>query len=94
MLFRSARTHRCHLAEQDVLCNTVAVVLLADHGSFHENPDGLLERAPYESSRTCVIDTAALDGHERSSVGHQVAQKGEMAVVDVGTVELDGDGGS
>ena len=77
------RAHWCHLSEHDVLCDTVAVVLLANRGCLHENFDGFFERTSHQSTGISSVDAVTGNSHQSSSVGHEIAKKCEMPIVDV-----------
>jgi hypothetical protein len=85
----STGTHRSDLTEHDVLRYTLAVILVSLSCSLHEDLDSLLERRFGECTSVCSVDTVSRDGHELSTLSHQVAKQCQVTVVDVGTIELD-----
>ena len=55
--------------------------------SLHEDVDCLLKRTSHESPGVLPVDAVPGDGHQVTLGRHHVAQHGEVAVVDVQTVE-------
>lgn len=49
----------------------------------------LLKGALHEWTRVLSVDAVTGDGHQVTPAGHRVAKQGQMAVVDIGTVEGD-----
>lgn len=49
----------------------------------------LLKGALHERSRVLTVDAVTCDGHQVASARHGVTEQGQVAVVDVGTVEGD-----
>ena len=77
------------LSEHDVLGDALHRIDFAVTGSLEQNVYGLLEGALHETAHLLTIDAVARDGHEIAFRGHHVAEKCQMAVVDVGAVERD-----
>jgi hypothetical protein len=86
---KSAGSHWRQLAEHDVLCNAMTVIFLTNSRSFHQNFHRLLERATHEGTSVSTVNTMPSDSHERPMVCHEVAQQGEVTIVDIRTVEFD-----
>ena len=85
---KGAGAHRRHLAKHHVLRHTLAVVHVAHCGRLHEDLDRLLKGAAHQRTLVGAVDAVPGDGHQRALAGHDVHQQGEVAVVDVGAVEL------
>ena len=75
--------HRCHLTEHNVLRDTVTVVLLPNSSRLHQNFDSLLERTSHEGTSISTIDSMSCDGHESSTISHEIAEEGKASIVDI-----------
>jgi len=84
-----AGSDRCNLAEEDVLRHPMTIVSLADCCRLHKDLDRLLEGRAHERAGVRAVDSMPSDRHERATMGHQVAEKSQVSVIDVGAVELD-----
>mmetsp|Transcript_5666 Transcript_5666/g.17417 ORF Transcript_5666/g.17417 Transcript_5666/m.17417 type:complete len:285 (-) Transcript_5666:3753-4607(-) len=87
--FKLARADWGELAKHDVLRYALHVVTLGEASCFHEHVNRLLERAAGEGAVVDAVDAMTSHRQEVTSVRHDVAQDGEMAIVDVRAVELD-----
>ena len=84
-----ARAEGAELPEHDVFAQAAHAVALGKRRRLHEDVHRLLERAAHQGSRLHAVDAVPGDGHEVPAVRHHLDQDGEVAVVDVGAVELD-----
>ena len=77
------------MAEHDVLGDAGDGVGLGKGRGLEQNVDRLLEGGAHQCAGLDAVDAVARDGHQVAAVGHDVAQDGEVAVVDVRAVERD-----
>ncbi len=82
-----AGSNRCHLAQDDVLRDTIACIELGRGTGLEKNLDSLLKGASHERTGFVSVETVPGDGNQVALVGHQVNQQGQVAVVDVGAVK-------
>ena len=80
-------THGSKLTEHNVLRYTAAVIELTEAGSLEKNLDSLLEGTTHESSSIIAVDSVTRDGHEETTLRHDVDEERHVTVVDVGAVE-------
>ena len=80
-------THWCELTKHDVLGHTTAIVKLTKACSLEQNLDCLFERTAHERTGIVSVDTVTCDGHEHTTLCHDVNKQSHVAMVDVGTVE-------
>jgi hypothetical protein len=57
--------------------------------SVEQYVNSFLERASHQTADFLSVDAVTRDGHEVTFGGHNIAEQGQMAVVDVGAVERD-----
>jgi hypothetical protein len=80
-------TRRSKLTKNNVLGNTTAVVKLTRGGGFEQNLDCLFERTTHECTSVSTVYTVTSDSHEVTASSHDIDQKGQMAMVDIRTIE-------
>ena len=71
------------LAEHDVLAHPLQPVPLAKASRVQQDVHRLLKGAPHQRAGVLSVDAVPRDGHQVAAVGHDVAQDGEVPVVDV-----------
>jgi hypothetical protein len=75
------------LTQHDVLGDSSDIVHLTMGRCFHQHVNRLLKRAPHQRAHVLSVDAVTRDRHQMSSLRHDVAQKRQMAVVDIRPVE-------
>ena len=84
-----ASAHWRKLPEQDVFGDSCTVILLSYRCGLHQNLDGLFERASHEGTSVCSIYTVTRDSHQRTSVRHNIDQKGQMSIINARATKFD-----
>lgn len=86
---KAARAQRAELSHHDVLRDATESVTDGKGGRVQENFQRFLEGALDQGAPVDPVDAVSGDAHQVALVRHDVAEEGQVAVVDVAAVEAD-----
>lgn len=74
---------RSQLTQDDILSHSTERIYLCVEGSREQDLDRFLERALSEGAGVDSVDTMPRDGREDAPGGHDVAEGGQVTIVDI-----------